>query len=160
MSRPLLEGFEQSDYGPDAMKYTETHSIDGAQAAAETQAPCPLFWPEEEQHGVRYVPLAAELSEELLPLAPKLRELAAVGDALRSLQTREGAPLSAAAVDALAERTGRMLEEIAAAMEGEEAQIVEMRARAFLEGGSHAEAALREGALYDLPPLSVLCGPQ
>jgi hypothetical protein len=160
MRQPLLEGFEQSDYGAGGMKYTETHSIDGAQTAAETQAPCPLFWPEEEQHGVRYVPLAGELGEELLPLAPKLRELAAVGDALRSLQTREGAPLSVAAVDALAERTGRMLQEIAAALEGEEAEIVDMRAKAFLEGGSHAEAALREGALYELPPLTVLCGPQ
>ncbi len=158
---PFLEGFDQSDYGPDGVKYTETHSLNGAAAMSETQqAPCPLFWPEDEQHGVRYVPLQGELSEELRPLEPKLRELAAVGDALRSLQTREGAPLSAAAVDGLAERTGRMLEEIAAAMEGREAEIVKMRAQAFLRGASHAEAAVCEGAMYELPPLTVLCGPQ
>jgi hypothetical protein len=144
------------------MKYTETHAPAGRSTedllAAAT--PCPLFWPEEEQHGVRYVPLHAELSKELAPLAPKLRELAAVGDALRSLQTREGAPLSSEAVDALAERTGTMLNEIAATMEGEEGEIVRMRAAAFLEGGSHGEAALREGSLYELPELTVLCGPQ
>jgi hypothetical protein len=148
------------------MKYTDAHapsnaSTDTDQATADPAAiPCPLFWPEEEQHGVRYVPLEAQLSDELAPLAPRLRELAAVGDALRSLQTREGAPLSPEAVDALAERTGELLMEIAEAMEGEPAEIVRMRARAFLEGGSHAEAAMREGALYELAPLTVLCGPQ
>jgi hypothetical protein len=143
------------------MKYTDTHTPAGqATGALDAATPCPLFWPEEEQHGVRYVPLHAELSEELKPLAPKLRELAAVGDALRSLQTREGAPLSAEAVDALAERTGTMLSEIATFIEGEEGEIVRMRAAAFLEGGSHSEAALREGGLYELPELTVLCGPQ
>jgi len=144
-------------------KYTEAHASGGGQALAEpptTSAPCPLFWPEEEQHGVRYVPLQADLSEEVAPLMPRLRELAAVGDALRSLQTREGAALSTEAVDALAERTGEMLNELAANMEGEPAEIVQMRARAFLEGGSHAEAAAREGSLYELVPLTVLCGPQ
>jgi hypothetical protein len=144
-------------------KYTEAHASGGGQAVAEppaTSAPCPLFWPEEEQHGVRYVPLQADLSEEVAPLMPRLRELAAVGDALRSLQTREGAALSTEAVDALAERTGEMLNELAANMEGEPAEIVQMRARAFLEGGSHAEAAAREGSLYELVPLTVLCGPQ
>src|ERR1700689_5256134 len=148
------------------MKYTDAHApnntaTDTGQATADPAAiPCPLFWPEEEQHGVRYVPLQAQLSEELAPLAPRLRELAAVGDALRSLQTREGAPLSPEAVDALAERTGELLTEIAEAMEGEPAEITRMRAGAFLEGGSHAEAAVREGALYELAPLTVLCGPQ
>jgi len=142
------------------MKYTETHAPAGRAAEDPATVPCPLFWPEEEQHGVRYVPLHAELSEELQPLAPKLRELAAVGDALRSLQTREGAPLSAEAVDALAARTGKVLEEIAAAIEGEEGEIVRMRAAAFMEGGSHREAAIREGSLYELPELTVLCGPQ
>ncbi len=145
---------------PATMKYTDAHPPDGPAGGDPIAAPCPLFWPEEEQHGVRYVPLHAELNEELAPLAPKLRELAAVGDALRSLQTREGAPLNAQAVDALAERTGQMLQEIAATMEGEEAEIVRMRAAAFLEGGSHSEAALREGNLYELPNLTVLCGPQ
>src|ERR1700704_2942114 len=91
---------------------------------------------------------------------PRLRELAAVGDALRSLQTREGAAVSMEAVDALAERTGEMLNELADDMEGEPAEIVRMRAQAFLEGGSHAEAAAREGNLYELVPLTVLCGPQ
>jgi hypothetical protein len=143
------------------MKYTDAHAPGGGQAVLDPQAaPCPLFWPDEEQHGVRYVPLQADLSEELSPLMPRLRELAAVGDALRSLQTREGAPVSAEAVDALAERTGEMLNELAAEMEGEPGEIVQMRARAFLEGGSHAEAAAREGSLYELVPLTVLCGPQ
>jgi hypothetical protein len=142
------------------MKYTDTHALARPSANGADAAPCPLFWPEEEQHGVRYVPLHAELSEELKPLAPTLRELAAVGDALRSLQTREGAPLSAEAVDALAERSGKMLLQIATTMEGEESEIVRMRAAAFLEGGSHSEAALREGSLYELPELTVLCGPQ
>ena len=73
-----------------------------------------------------------------------------MGDALRSLQTRTGAPLSGEAVDALAQRTGEMLNEIAEEQEGEPAQIMRMRARAFLEGGSHAEAAVREGNLYEL----------
>ncbi|HEY7952174.1 MAG TPA: hypothetical protein VID70_04250 [Solirubrobacteraceae bacterium] len=143
------------------MKYTDAHTPGGGQAVLDPEAaPCPLFWPEEEQHGVRYVPLQADLSEEVAPLMPRLRELAAVGDAMRMLQTRKGMPLNVEAVDALAERTGEMLEEIARSMEGEEAEIVQMRARAFLEGGSHAEAAAREGSLYELVPLTVLCGPQ
>jgi hypothetical protein len=147
------------------MKYTDAHAPAGQAVANpavanQTATPCPLFWPEEEQHGVRYVPLQAELSDELAPLAPRLRELAAVGDAMRSLQTREGVAVSPEAVDALAERTGEMLSEIAAAMEGEAAEITRMRARAFLDGGSHTEAAIREGGLYELAPLTVLCGPQ
>jgi hypothetical protein len=143
------------------MKYTDAHTPAGGQAVLDPEAaPCPLFWPEEEQHGVRYVPLKADLSEEVAPLMPRLRELAAVGDAMRSLQTREGLALSTEAVDALAERTGEMLSDIAQELEGEEAEIVQMRARAFLEGGSHAEAAAREGSLYELVPLTVLCGPQ
>lgn len=143
------------------MKYTDAHTPAGGQAVLDPEAaPCPLFWPEEEQHGVRYVPLKADLSEEVAPLMPRLRELAAVGDAMRSLQTRDGLALSTEAVDALAERTGEMLEEIARSIEGEEAEIVQMRARAFLDGGSHAEAAAREGSLYELVPLTVLCGPQ
>jgi hypothetical protein len=143
------------------MKYTDAHTPGGGQAVLDPEAaPCPLFWPEEEQHGVRYVPLQADLSEEVAPLMPRLRELAAVGDALRSLQTREGMALSAEAVDALAERTGEMLSELGEVMEGEAAEIVRMRAKAFLEGGSHAEAAAREGSLYELVPLTVLCGPQ
>src|SRR5580704_11663570 len=63
------------------MKYTDAHAPGGGQAVAErpaTSAPCPLFWPEEEQHGVRYVPLRADVSEEVAPLVPRLRELAAV----------------------------------------------------------------------------------
>lgn len=142
-------------------KYTDAHTPAGGQAVLDPEAaPCPLFWPEEEQHGVRYVPLKADLSEDVAPLMPRLRELAAVGDALRSLQTRAGMALSTEAVDALAERTGEMLSDIAQEMEGEEAEIVQMRARAFLEGGSHAEAAAREGSLYELAPLTLLCGPQ
>jgi hypothetical protein len=143
-----------------AVKYTDTHPLRRPAESDAPQAQCPLFWPEEDQHGVRYVPLQAALSKDMEALAPKLRELAAVGDALRSLQTRHGAPLSAPAVDALAERTGRMLQEIAPALQGEEAEIVRMRARAFLEGGSHGEAAVREGAMYELPELTILCGPQ
>jgi hypothetical protein len=143
------------------LKYTDAHAASAGQAVADpSAAPCPLFWPESEQHGVRYVALEAQLSDELAPLAPRLRELAAVGDALRSLQTREGVAVSPEAVDALAQRTGEMLSEIAEAMEGEPAAITRMRARAFLEGGSHAEAAMREGSLYELAPLTVLCGPQ
>jgi plasmid stabilization system protein ParE len=149
------------------VKYTEAHSPSSSGAPAtdprpgvSDEGPCPLFWPEQEQHGVRYVPLQAELSEELESLQPRLRELAAVGDALRSLQTREGTPLSVDAVDALAARTGEMLVEIAAHMDGEPAEITRMRAAAFLEGGSHAEAAIREGGLYESAPLTVLCGPQ
>ncbi|HEY7961859.1 MAG TPA: hypothetical protein VID29_08060 [Solirubrobacteraceae bacterium] len=143
------------------MKYSEAHlpAAGGASGPAGGR-PCPLFWPEQEQHNVRYVPLEAQLDEDLVALEPKLRELAAVGDAMRSLQARDGAPLSAEAVDALAQRTGEMLLQIAAGMAGEPAAIVRMRARAFLEGGSHAEAAIREGALYELAPLTVLCGPQ
>jgi hypothetical protein len=145
------------------VKYTEAH-VPGGGAVAEApgsrgEGPCPLFWPEQEQHGVRYVPLGAELSEELAPLAPKLRELAAVGDALRSLQTRTGAALCAEGADALAERTGEMLLELAGAVDGEPAEIMRMRAAAFLEGDSHAEASIREGELYDSVPLTVLCGP-
>jgi hypothetical protein len=152
------------------VKYTEAHPAQATNGTHTSEPPCPLFWPEEEQHGVRYVPLHGQLDEHLQALMPTLRELAAVGDALRSLQTRAGAPLSTAAVDALAERTGKMLLHIADSLNGEgkagesaereEAEIVRMRAHAFLDGGSHAQAALREGALYELPQLTVLCGPQ
>ena len=127
-----------------------------------TPAPClaPCFGPRRNSTACATYRWKRSLSEELAPLAPRLRELAAVGDALRSLQTRTGAPLSGEAVDALAQRTGELLNEIAEEQEGEPAQITRMRARAFLEGGSHAEAAVREGNLYELAPLTVLCGPQ
>ncbi len=145
------------------VKYTESHrpaerAIAGA-FGTRSQEPCPLFWPEQEQHGVRYVPLEATLTEEVAPLTPKLRELAAVGDALRSLQTRDGSVLSDQAADVLAERTGTMLLELAGAVQGETAEILRMRAGAFLEGGSHRDASIREAELYESQALTVLCGP-
>jgi hypothetical protein len=145
------------------VKYTDTHrpserAITGS-FGARSNEPCPLFWPEQEQHGVRYVPLEATLTEQVAPLAGQLRELAAVGDALRSLQTRDGSVLSDQAADVLAERTGTMLLELSEAVQGETAEILRMRAGAFLEGGSHREASIREAELYDSQALTVLCGP-
>jgi hypothetical protein len=145
------------------VKYTDAHRPPEQAIAGEfgtrSHEPCPLFWPEQEQHGVRYVPLEASITEEVAPLTPKLRELAAVGDALRSLQTRDGSLLSDHAADVLAERTGTMLLELAGALNGETAEILRMRAGAFLEGGSHRDASIREAELYDSQPLTVLCGP-
>lgn len=145
------------------VKYVETHRPAKQALAGEfgtrSHEPCPLFWPEQEQHGVRYVPLEATVPEAVEPLTPKLRELAAVGDALRSLQTRDGSVLSDTAADVLAERTGTMLLELAQATGGETAEILRMRAGAFLEGGSHREASIREAELYESAPLTVLCGP-
>ncbi len=145
------------------VKYTESHRPSERALAGEFGArshePCPLFWPEQEQHGVRYVPLEASVTEEVAPLTGKLRELAALGDALRSLQTRDGSLLSDTAADVLAERTGTMLLELADAVRGETSEILRMRAGAFLEGGSHREASIREAELYESQPLTVLCGP-
>jgi len=146
------------------VKYSQSHGLaNGAasSAAATRGQPCPLFWPEREQHGVRYVPLQAELTGEVAALAPKLRSLAAIGDAFRSLQTRDGAVLSPDAADTLAERTADILLELAAApvVDVDTAEILRLRARAFVEGGSHDEAAIREAELTASTPLTVLCGP-
>jgi hypothetical protein len=137
-----------------------TSSTGVGAAAGERLLPCPVFWPEREQHGVRYMPLEAEeLSPEIAALMPRLRSLAALGDALRSLQARDGTPLSSEAADALVKRTGSMLMEIADAVQGETAEIVRLRAEALLTGGSHRDAAVREAELSQAQALTLICGP-
>jgi hypothetical protein len=144
-------------------KYTDAHrpaeqATTGA-FASKNNEPCPLFWPEQDQHAVRYVALEATVPEHIAAIAPKLRELAAIGNALRALQTRDGSILSAPAADAIAERSGQILLEVADVVGGETATIARMRAAAFLEGASHRDASVREAECYDSQPLTLLCGP-
>jgi hypothetical protein len=120
-----------------------------------------LLWPEDAVHTIESVELEPSVPEAVEPLVPRLRELAALGDALRSLQAVDGSLLLPETARALAADSARLVQELADAdaVSEAEAGIMRLRAEALLEGAPSEEAARREAALAEPQALSVFCGP-
>ena len=120
-----------------------------------------MLWPEDATHTIESVELEPAVPGSVEPLVPRLRELAALGDALRSLQSVDGTLLRAETGRALAADSAQLLRELADAdpVSPEEAAIMRLRADALLDGVPSEEAARREAALAEPQPLTVFCGP-
>lgn len=120
-----------------------------------------MLWPEDATHTIESVELEPAVPEAVEPLVPRLRELAALGDALRSLQAVDGTVLTPGTSAALAADSAQIVRELADAdaVTPEEAAIMRLRAEALADGAASEEAARREAALAAPQPLTVFCGP-
>jgi len=120
-----------------------------------------MLWPEDATHTIESVDLEPDVPAAIEPLVPRLRELAALGDALRSLQAIDGSMLLPDTARALAADSGQILRELADAepVGVESAEIMRLRADALAQGTASEDAARREAALAEPQPLTVFCGP-
>ncbi len=120
-----------------------------------------LLWPEDATHTLESVELESSTPAAVEPLVPRLRELAAIGDALRSLQAVDGTMLAPQAGAALAADSARILRELAETepVTPAAAAIMRLRADALLAGRPSGQAARAEAALTAPQPLTVFCGP-
>lgn len=117
------------------------------------------FWPLDDQHGVGHVRLDAQPplnGEEAMPL---LLRLAAQSDAMRSLQTSNGDPVSDRGATALRGEMAEGLRELAELVDKESATLIRMRAKALAGGAGHKETTLEIAARGASPALEIVCGP-
>lgn len=126
-----------------------------------TTAGAPILWPEGDTHTVAYASLDPQVPELLQPLVPAALQLARLGDALRSLQTHDGSPISAEAGRELASSSAKILEDIAgsASVSPEAAALIRQRADVLTNGTPATAVAMQEAELSAPQPLTVLCGP-
>lgn len=116
------------------------------------------FYPLEKQHSVAFMDLSSDaISPQIHALLPGIYELAAVGDALRALQTLDGRYINDQAAKALLQQSADLLIEIAGSLSGPVARVLQMRAASLL-GEGQAEAASAQVQAPD-DPLVLLCGP-
>jgi hypothetical protein len=117
------------------------------------------FWPLDVQHGVGHVQndaLPPDNAEEVMPL---LFKLAAQSDALRSLQTCDGEPLSERAASTLRGEMAEGLRELAELVDEESAAMIRLRAKALAGGADHRETTLEIARKDASPALEIVCGP-
>jgi hypothetical protein len=121
----------------------------------------PILWPETDTHTVEYAPLDPDVPDALVPLVPAALQLAKLGDALRSIQGRDGEPISNEASDQLATSSAQLLEQLAtgAGVPSETSEIIRARADALINGTSSEAVARLEAERSAPQPLTVLCGP-
>ncbi|SRR6266516_1073401 len=119
----------------------------------------PAFWPLSDQHTVGHLALEAKPpsnSDEVLPL---LLRLAAQSDAMRGLQTSNGALVSERGASALREEMADGLLELAERVDDTSAAIIRLRADALAGRAGYRETTLRIAAEKAEPPLQIVCGP-
>jgi hypothetical protein len=126
-----------------------------------TSTDCPILWPEADTHVVEYAALEPTVPADLQGVVAPARQLAKLGDALRSLQTADGSPISAEASRELASSSARLMHDLAgsAQVPPEMAEIIRRRAEALVNGTPTEPIAREEAALTTPQPLTVLCGP-
>jgi hypothetical protein len=128
-------------------------------AADTTPHLLPAFWPFSEHHAVGHLALDAQPpsnAEEVLPL---LLGLAAQSDALRSLQTADGAVVSERGAAALCEEMVAGLRELAELVDEESAAAIRLRAAALAGEAGQRETTLKIATEGMAPPLEIVCGP-
>ncbi|HXR31330.1 MAG TPA: hypothetical protein VN752_09340 [Solirubrobacterales bacterium] len=117
------------------------------------------FWPLDDQHGVGHIRLEAEPPTNRDETMPLLLKLAAQSDAMRSLQTSNGDPVSERGASALRGEMAEGLRELADLVDEESAALIRMRAKALAGGAGHKETTLKIAAHGSSPALEIVCGP-
>lgn len=133
-----------------------------ATASTSTQTtPAPLIWPERDVHALTSVDLEPTVPGDVAPLVDKLRQLAALGDALRALQGLDGSFTNSDHARELAAASADLMLELADAdvVSDEQADIVRRRAQALRELQHDQSIAHTEAALTDPQTLTVIAGP-
>lgn len=123
--------------------------------------PAPLFWPERDVHALTAVDLEPNVPANVAPLLPQLRQLAALGDALRALQALDGTFTNDDHAHLLASASARLMDEIADtdAVSGEQRDIIRRRAAALRELTHDKAIAHTEAELVAAQNLTVIAGP-
>jgi hypothetical protein len=119
----------------------------------------PAFWPLSDHHAVGHVALAAEPPSNSAEVLPLLLRLASLSDAMRSLETANGAIVSERGAAALKEEMVEGLTELAGLVDEESATMIRLRADALAGRTSHKEATLKIATEKMAPPLEIVCGP-
>lgn len=129
--------------------------------ATTVVTPAPLIWPERDVHAITAVDLDPQLPENVRPLLPQLRQLVALGDALRALQALDGSFTNEEHARLLADASARLMREIADsdAVSDEQAEIIRRRATALAELRHDKEVAFAEAELTTPQNLTVIAGP-
>src|SRR5829696_499154 len=129
--------------------------------ASSVLAPAPLIWPERDIHSLTSVDLDPQLPKDVEALLPQLRQLAALGDALRALQTLDGTFVDEEHARMLAQASAKLMDEIAAsgAVSSEQVAILRRRAAALAELRHDQQIAHDESALSTPQNLTVIAGP-
>lgn len=117
------------------------------------------FWPIEDPHGVSHVRLDGEPPLNAESVIPLLLQLAARSDAMRSLQTSEGEPISERAASALRGEMAEAMRALAELVDPDSAEVIRMRAKILAGSADHGEMTLAIAARETLPALEVVCGP-
>jgi hypothetical protein len=136
-------------------------SATASSTSTSVLTPAPLIWPERDIHALTSVDLAPRVPKNVEPLLPQLRQLAALGDALRALQTLDGSFVHEPHARTLAEASAKLMEEIAASDAVSEAQtdMLRRRASALAELRHDTAIAHDEAALTTPQNLTVIAGP-
>jgi hypothetical protein len=130
-------------------------------AAAPVVSPAPLIWPERDIHAITSVDLNPSVPASVEPLLPQLRQLAALGDALRALQALDGSFTNDDHARLLAEASAQLMREIAdsGVPTPAAAELIHRRADALAELRHDPAISHAEAALTDPQPLTVIAGP-
>ena len=112
-------------------------SATASSTSTSVATPAPLIWPERDIHSLTSVDLDPQLPKNVEALLPQLRQLAALGDSLRALQTLDGSFVHEAHARTLAEASAKLMEEIA------DSDAVAERQRDMLRRRASALAELR-----------------
>lgn len=136
-------------------------SATASNTATSVATPAPLIWPERDIHSLTAVDLDPRLPKDVEALLPQLRQLAALGDALRALQTLDGSFLHQEQARTLATASAKLMEEIAGsgAVSPEQTDILRRRAAALAELRHDQEVSHVEAALSTPQNLTVVAGP-
>jgi len=130
-------------------------------ASTVVRTPAPLIWPEHDNHTLTGVDLDPQLPKNVEALLPQLRQLAALGDSLRALQSIDGAFVHEGHARMLAKASAELMEELADsdAISPEQADMLRRRAAALVELRHDTAIAHDEAALTAPQPLTVIAGP-
>jgi hypothetical protein len=136
-------------------------SATASSASASLVTPAPLIWPERDIHALTSVDLDPRMPQDVEALLPQLRQLAALGDALRALQALDGSFVHEEHARALAQASSQLMEEIAdsGAVSPEQVEILRRRATALAELRHDQEIAHAEAELTTPQNLTVIAGP-
>jgi hypothetical protein len=136
-------------------------TADSAATTTTTTVPAPLIWPERDVHALTAVDLDPSVPASVQPLLPQLRQLAALGDALRALQGLDGSFTNDDHAQLLADASARLMNEIAEtdAVSAEQADLIRRRATALSELTHDQSIAHTEAELSTPQNLTVIAGP-